>query len=510
MTMNITVQQQAPASDIRVEFLTKEQCANMHNTNTQTNSTASTANLQANTKEAIINIIKEAIANKDFEGENGKTFLITNYNDKEKRLLLYGIGEEKEAELERLRRAGAGAIKTAKAMKVNAVTFNTPTLKNKTTEEIAKALTEGAKLGAYSWNKYKTEEKEKNHEPKTLTIIAPTNVSTTINETITICESAIYVRNWVNENTYSKSTELLALEAEKIAKEHNLKIKILDKRKLEEEKLGLILAVGQGSTTEPKLVIIEYKGAPANKETIAIIGKGVTFDTGGINLKPSGSIETMKEDMAGAATAYGIVQAVAKLKLPINLIIATPLVENMIGPNAFKPGNIYKAYNGKNIEISNTDAEGRLILADTIAYIEKNYAPNTIIDFATLTGSIMITFGELVAGLFSNNDELAKELFIAGEKTGERCWQLPVYQEYKDEMKSETADLKTLGYKEGKYGGAITAAAFLNAFTDKSKWAHFDIAGTAWNEQPRGYTGKAGTGWGIRLIIEWLNKKIQK
>lgn len=439
---------------------------------------------------------------KDFRGEFDKMSLIF-LNSKIKRVLLVGLGKEKELTLERLRIASCSAVKSAASNKIRELVFSVPATRLHS-KDVAASLAEGAVLGDYVFDKYKTNHDEKQTRIEKITFLHEnTKLKDIVQRAKIICEGANNARELVNEAPNVAHTVYLENVAMEIAKRNDLRITVLDENELKNRGLNLILAVSRGSFCPPRLVIIEYEGDKKSKQKIALVGKGVIFDTGGINLKPSGHIEDMKCDMAGSATVFFTIETAARLRLKKNIIAVAPLVENSIGPNSYRPGEIITAYNGKSVEISDTDAEGRLILADALSYTEKNYSPSLILDFATLTGSIMRTFGEFVAGIFGDQ-KTAKKIFEAGEKTYERVWHLPIYEEYKNEMKGEISDLKNLGYKEGAYAGAITGAAFLSSFVEKTPWLHFDIAGTAFYEKQRGYTPKGGTGWGIRLLIEFL------
>ncbi len=373
--------------------------------------------------------------------------------------------------------------------------------------DITASMVEGMVLGAYKFSKYLSEEKEKKeiHHFTILTSSAKAQaIGAYAHQAITVCDNVNYARDLVTECTYVINTETLAEEAKRIAKKYGMKCTVHEAKDLKKMGLGLLLAVGQGSKHPPKLIVMEYLGNKALKEKIALVGKGVTFDSGGLNLKPTGYIETMRGDMAGVAAVLGTMKTLAELKVKRNVLAVLPCVENMIGPDAYKPGDVFKAYNGMTVEISNTDAEGRLILADALAYTVKEHKPTAIIDLATLTGACLATFGEYVSGVFSNNPELTRRLFEAGQKTYERVWELPLYEEYKEEMKGEIADLKNIGYKGGKYAGAITGAVFLQKFVGDVPWAHLDIAGSAWYEQGKHYVCKNGTGFGVRLLTRFF------
>ena len=283
------------------------------------------------------------------------------------------------------------------------------------------------------------------------------------------------------------------------------KVEILDKNTLEEKGLNALLAVSRGSQHQPFLAIVQHH-PPQAKRTIALVGKGVTFDSGGISIKPSKSMDEMKYDMSGAGLVLATMKLIAELELPIHVVAAMPLVENMPSGNATRPGDIVTAYNGKTIEILNTDAEGRLILADALTYVEKNYSPEIIIDFATLTGAIIVALGHLAAGLFTDDDELAESLIEAGKISGDRLWQLPVFEDYREYMKGKLGDLRNISSKPG--AGSITAAMFLKEFVEKASWAHIDIAGTAWDMPPKSYRPEGATGFGVRLMLEWLKSQL--
>ena len=266
--------------------------------------------------------------------------------------------------------------------------------------------------------------------------------------------------------------------------------------------MGLLLAVNRGSSIEPRVVKIEYKGDPENKKVLGIIGKGITFDSGGMDLKPSASMETMRSDMSGAASVLCVMKSLAELKVKKNVIAVIPLTENMLSSNAYRPGDIFRSYSGKTVEIGNTDAEGRLILADAIAYMEKEIKPELIIDIATLTGACVVTFGETVAAFLSNDDRLAAAIESASAETGEKLWRLPFFDDYEDRMKSEIADLSNMSSE--KNAGTIAGAVFLKKFIDKTPWLHIDIAGTAWYSKARGYRPKNATGYGLRLLVNMI------
>ena len=274
-------------------------------------------------------------------------------------------------------------------------------------------------------------------------------------------------------------------------------------KELKQKKFGAIIAVAAGSRNKPRMVILEHNPVKV-KRTIAFVGKGVTFDSGGINLKPSASLADMKMDMSGAAAVAATLITAARLKLRLKLVGIIPIVENMPSGAASRPGDIIKSYDGKTVEIGNTDAEGRLILIDAISYAIKKYKPQTLIDLATLTGACVVALGEKIAGIFSYDDKLAENIILSGHKTHERCWRMPMPEDYKELIKSDFADLNNVG--STRYGGAITAALFLSEFVKDTSWAHIDIAGPAYAKKESSYCGVGGTGFGVRLLLDLMER----
>lgn len=329
------------------------------------------------------------------------------------------------------------------------------------------------------------------------------NVQKAVDKGIATAETQTRIMDLVNASPNKKTPQYLADWAKESGKKYGFKVTIFDKKQCEKTGLHAFLSVNKGSAEEPRFIIMEYKPKGATK-TIGLVGKGITFDTGGINIKPSANLHWMKSDMGGAAAVFGTVELAAKLKLPIHVIGIVPSTENMVDGEGTKPGDVIGSYLGKTIEVIDTDAEGRLILADGLSYMKKNFNPDIIIDLATLTGSIIGTLGYNAAGLFSNNDALATALSQAGDATGERLWRLPIWEIYMDDMKSDVADIANLGNKP--MSGAITAAKFLEVFIDgHTAWAHLDIAGTALQSNELGNARNA-TAYGIRLLTEFLEK----
>lgn len=458
--------------------------------------------------DAVQTLVHGVVLTGDFKGTNGQILVLPNPTVvNAHRIMLLGLGKEKELNAEKIRRAYSAVPKKARDIKLKSFALIFPDASGLSDYELTVSMVEGVVLGSYRFDKYITDDKEKNglHHFTILTSSGKAqNLGAYAHQAITVCDNVNYARNLVTDSTHVVNPVSLAEEAQHVAKKHGLKCTVYDAKDLKKMGMGLMVAVGQGSKYPPHLLVLEYYGNKVLKEKIALVGKGVTFDSGGLNLKPTNYIETMRGDMAGVAAVLATMKTLSELKIKRNVVAVLPCVENMIGPEAYKPGDVFKAYNGLTVEISNTDAEGRLILADALAFTVKEHKPTAMIDLATLTGSCMATFGEFVAGLFSNNPELAKRLFDAGQKTFERVWELPLYEEYKEEMKGDISDLKNIGYKSGKYAGAITAAAFLEKFVGGTPWTHLDIAGSAWYEQGKHYISKNGTGFGVRLLTRFF------
>ncbi|MCD6187318.1 MAG: leucyl aminopeptidase, partial [Desulfuromusa sp.] len=373
------------------------------------------------------------------------------------------------------------------------------------------AIAEGVLLADYRYDRYLP--KDRPGQPvalKQVELLIAAGESTAVAKAAVVEAEAIisgvcFARDLVNAPGNLKSPEYLAMQAVAMAEQVGIRAKLLDRRELERQGFGALLGVAQGSAQQPYLIVLEYRGGNEADQPIALVGKGVTFDSGGISLKPSEKMDEMKMDMGGAATVLGTMQAAAKMKLPLNLVAVVPAVENMPSGTAIRPGDILTSLSGKTIEVLNTDAEGRLILADALTYVGR-YQPRVVIDLATLTGACIIALGNQAAAVLGNHDGLIRQLLKAGERSGERFWQLPLWDEYAALIKSDFADVKNTG---GRAAGTITAAAFLQQFADKYKWAHLDIAGMAWAEQGKAGQPKGGTGFGVRALIEYLRGEIK-
>ena len=435
----------------------------------------------------------------DFKAKEGETSLTYLSGTSEERLLLVGLG--KKPDCEALRKGAAAALKVSMARSLSAINFLLPTFSHLDPKEVTRGVAEGLLLANYLYDEWKS---EKTLSPIKSALLIGSEDLELLRETEGIVEGVNLARKLVNRNADDVTPQTLGKVATQMAERFpSLKATVLNKEKLQEEKLNLLLAVGSGSAVDPALVILEYQGAPESSDLTMVVGKGVTFDSGGLNLKPTHFIEDMRADMGGAATALGVIQAAAAIKLKANIVAIIPTTENAIDAKSYKPGDVYRSHAGVTVEITNTDAEGRLILADALSYGQKIFQPSRIIDLATLTGAIIIALGDLRAGLFSNHDQLAKLCIEAGEKTGEKVWRMPLDPDYKKLLKSEIADIKNAGEK--RMAGSVTAAIFLQEFIqENTPWIHLDIAGTAFLDKARDYHLSQATGSGVRLLIELI------
>jgi leucyl aminopeptidase len=455
---------------------------------------------------------------KDFKAAPGEVMLLYAPGEKEKRIALIGLGDAQSLTIEGLRRAYAQLTKMAGAKKLSSVNILLPQLSPKRGKKnpvddkaLLRGIVEGVLLANYSHDIHKHDRIK--DVPTVLIdklgfIGADRSALPLLKNYAEIFAGVLLARNLVNGNADEVNPQYLCTVAKDLAKEFpSLKCTILGKKEIQKEKMGLLLAVNRGSARDPALIQLSYQGNENSPACVLLIGKGVTYDTGGLNLKPTGSMETMKCDMGGAAAVLGAIRVAAALKLPVNVVALIPTTENCIDAHSYKPGDTYQSYSGKTVEIGNTDAEGRLILADAITYGKKHCRPTMIIDLATLTGAIDIALGPEVGGLFSNDESLCKRLLQAGDDTSERLWHMPLVEEYRDLLKSDVADMKNVG---GRSAGAITAALFLEEFIGKGPksipWAHLDIASVAYLSDSKRYHPKGATGFGVRLLTAFLEQ----
>jgi leucyl aminopeptidase len=453
-------------------------------------------------------LVRKAKKLKEFKGDKGDFVTLYHLADvKVVRVMFMGLGKFKKINSEALRAIAGQAVKDCVKKSLSQVLIAAPEAEKigLTDQQLLEALMEGAFLGNHLFNKYKKEKKQKPLKKINLLVSADVakahrKVSTRIE---TVCRATVQARDWVSTPPNEKMPAKFARSIAGRARQAKLKVTVWGEKELKQKKFGAILAVAAGSQNNPRMIILDHN-PPRAKKSIVLVGKGVTFDSGGINLKPSASLEDMKLDMSGAAAVAATLIAQAKLNSKLRLIGIIPIVENMPSGKATRPGDIIKTFDGKTVEIGNTDAEGRLILIDALAYGVKKYKPKVLIDMATLTGACVVALGEKIAGVFSYDDKLTEEILASGEKTHERCWKMPLPDDYKELLKSDLADLNNMS--STRYGGAITAALFLSEFVGKSRWAHIDIAGPAYVKKASAYCGAGGTGFGVRLLCDLLER----
>jgi leucyl aminopeptidase len=455
-------------------------------------------------------IIGNIILNKDFKCELNETFLIHTQNKvKARRILLLGLGKKRDFNNEVARIvSGKAALQVREIGLSSYSTILYDEIGN--IFELSENIILGTRLALYTYSRYKSNKNDIPKSIKSVTIIIQNkdilnNVKQGIKSGIIISKAVEFARDITNTPSSDCTPSFLADTAIQLSELNNrLKVKVLDLNDIENLGMGGLSGVSKGSNQPPKLIIIEYLKKNILTKPIIIVGKAVTFDSGGISLKPSEKMNEMKYDKAGGAAVIALMQATAKLNLNLNIIGLIPATENLPGGNAYKPGDIVKIYGGKTVEIINTDAEGRLILADALSYGSKKYSPQGIIDIATLTGACIIALGTNVSGLFANNKQLKMKIIKAAEQSNEKVWELPLFKEYQEQIKSNIADIKNSG---GRPAGAISAAIFLSNFVNNTKWAHLDIAGTAWTQEgnlEKSYIPKGATGIAVRLIIQLL------
>ena len=457
---------------------------------------------------ALGGLLRGLLKSGEFEGKLNQTVLLhTPGKAAAKRVLLVGLGRKKDARVDYVRQAMGTAVKRVR--QAGASSFVTclhgEDLSKTSAVELAQALVEGAILGTYQFTEYLSDKKTGAKQVVRLTVLTTdprqlADIKEGARRGTATAEAAMFVRDLCNHPSNVMTPTRVATEAKKIGRERSVRVKILERAQVERLGMGAFLGVARGSHEPPKFIILEYNGSRRNGKPIVIVGKTITFDTGGISLKPAENMEQMKADMTGGAEVLATVRAVSRLRLPIHLIGILPATENMPGGRAIKPGDILKSLSGKTIEVQNTDAEGRLILADGLAYAAR-LKPAAVIDIATLTGACVVALGQFAIGMFGNNEDLKRAVRDSGMKAGERVWEMPLWDEYFEQLKSEVADMRNIG---GRGGGMITAALFLSKFVGDHPWVHLDIASTDWSERERAYIPKGPTGIGTRLLIQYL------
>ena len=450
----------------------------------------------------------------EFEGKQNQTVLFhTQGKIPAKRVLLVGLGKKKDLRTDTVRQAMGTAVK--RVSQTGARSFVTPipglAVPSASPLEVAQAMVEGSLLGAYRFSVYRSEASSKPKDLAGITMLAPSNGKVSdleegVRRGLASAEATAFVRDLCNHPSNVMTPTRLAKEAKAIARERAVHLKVLEKQSLERLGMGALLGVARGSHEPPKFIVLEYSGHRRTgrnshgTKPIVLVGKTITFDTGGISLKPAENMEQMKADMTGGAEVLATIRAISRLRLPLHVIGILPATENMPGGRAIKPGDILTTLSGKTVEVQNTDAEGRLILADGLTYATR-YKPAAIIDVATLTGACTVALGQFAIGMLGNNAALKKRLEQAGLQAGERVWEMPLWEDYFEQLKSDVADMRNIG---GRGGGMITAAIFLSKFIGDYPWVHLDIASTDWSDRERAYIPKGPTGIGTRLLIQYL------
>lgn len=454
-------------------------------------------------------IIANRLAKKDLEEKDGSECLIISDDEKlAGKILLHVCGEVKKWSSAKERNFAASATKEAKKYKTGHVTF----LYDHVIGGFPQSLAEGVGLAAYQMGRlYKTgkaaEELKKTDIAECVIVTSSKGIIEPLQKGLLLAEAACHVRDLINAPANIMHPKRFAEEAKKTAKENGIDVKIFEKKELVKMKMGGLLAVNAGSTTEEqaaRLIVMEYLPLGRKVAPVVFVGKGINFDTGGYNMKPGKYMDTMQLDKSGASTILGVFEVLKKLKVKKNVVGIMLMTENLVSATAYKPNDIITMYDGKTVEILNTDAEGRMILADGVAYGAKQYKPRYMIDLATLTGACVVALGERYAGLFSNDKTLAKLLKESGRNTDELLWSLPMHADDCKKMKSKIADLRNSDEGTAHAAGATKGAAFIKEFIGKTKWAHLDIAGTAFVDDPKPYDYPKATGFGVRLLIDFL------
>jgi len=429
-----------------------------------------------------------------------------------KRVMLLGAGEEKKLDLHKLRTLAAKVARKLERGGARDVSLFLAELhvRGASVADKVQAIAEGVWLGLYRFEKYQHRKDEQRRELRSLTIMVPSRrdldaAGAAVTRARAIAGGANFARDLANEPGNVCTPAYLGDQA--AALQHpQLSVTVMDKQAISEAGFNALLAVNQGSDQEPRFIVLDYRGGEADDAPTALVGKGLTFDAGGISIKPGAQMEEMKYDMCGAAAVLGIFRAAIELELPLNLLGMIPATENLLGAAAYKPGDIITGYKQDiSIEIQNTDAEGRIILSDALAYAAEQQ-PAEIIDFATLTGACVIALGAHASGMIGTAEKLKQALKRAGDRTSDRVWELPMYEEYQEQINSDIADIRNIG---GREAGTITAACFLSRFVGDVPWVHLDIAGTAWNMKGSDLSAKGATGAGVRLVLDYLLSKAE-
>ncbi len=452
--------------------------------------------------------IREIIAAGDFKGKSGETALLyTRGNFPAKRVLVVGLGKAEKFDLEAVRQASATAARKARDLGLPrlATIVHGGGIGGLPLSDAAQAVVEGTILGLYRYRELKGDEEGEGRAVEELTLVEfdeskLPEVQEGARVGQIVAEAVCLARDLSNRPANLATPTHLAETAQRLAQDLGLRCQVLERADMEALGMGALVGVARGAEEPPKFIILEYGADRPNLPTIVLAGKGITFDAGGISLKPADKMEEMKHDMSGAAAVLATLQAVARLALPLHVVGLVPATENLPSGRAFKPGDVLKALSGTTIEVISTDAEGRLVLADALAYARR-FNPAAVIDVATLTGACVVALGHVASGLMGTSETLMARIKAAAQHTGEKVWELPLWEEYAELIKSDVADVKNVG---GRPGGAIIGGMFLKRFAEGYPWAHLDIAGTAYTDKVGPYTAKGATGVGVRLLVRLL------
>jgi len=465
-------------------------------------------------------VVARALSSGDFRGRKGETLILYPADAKRAaRVLLVGLGPA-APDADALRRVAGSSIGAASARRATSVEILVPPARGLAAERAAQALAEGAVLSSYRCDHHREKPDDAPIPPERMTLrftrltnARAVRAAAALGVLVAGCQNT--ARRLSDEPANALPPAELAREAQKTAKEVGLRCEVMGVTELRQHKMGALLAVGQGSSNPPRLIVLEHRPAPRGRgkgrrkaqkaPTLCIVGKGITFDSGGISIKPAAGMQDMKHDMGGAAAVVGALRAAALMKLPLHVVGVIASAENMPSGTAYRPGDVVRAMSGKTIEIVHTDAEGRVVLADALHYARTNYEPEAMVDLATLTGACMIALGPWATGVFGSDRALVDAVHRAGERAGERAWPMPLLPEHREAMRSQIADLRNAG---GREGGASTAAGFLWSFVADTPWVHLDIAGTGWTDKPGPYQPRGATGVGVRLLVEWMRSRV--
>jgi leucyl aminopeptidase len=458
-------------------------------------------------------LLSRLLKDGDFEGKLFQTsVLYTDIFIKSKRIVFIGMGKRKDFDLETLRGVFSKAAQKVRDLHLKnfaaSLDFGTLDLKE---DNMAESAVEGILLGLYRFTPYKTKAADKTPEIREFTLIAKNPKAAKTSKAAakraeTISAAVYLARDLVSAPANEMTPTIIADRARKMAETRPIDIKIFDERQMKRLGMNALLGVARGSAEPAKFIIMNYAGGTKGEKPIVFVGKGITFDSGGISIKPSANMDEMKSDMAGGAAVIGAMQALADLKIPLNVVGIVPATENLPGGKAYKPGDILKSLSGTTIEVKNTDAEGRLILADALSYAGR-YKPEAIIDLATLTGACIIALGDHLIGMLGTDDTLKGMVKEAADMTGDYVWELPLWQDYDEMLKSDVADVQNVG---GRAAGTITAGLFLKKFVGDYPWVHLDIAGPALLAKEKPYIPKGASGVGVRLLVQFLRNRAGK